>query len=361
MFRSPAKRVWTGFALISVATLARAQKPTAIPLVPAADWSVLSTSKADLNTIRQFGGEPAVEREYGVVSVQIRNCRLGGRTLSVLVEPSPDPSSAYGLLTFYRTETMAPVAGLPFAFLGSDGALLAHGRNFFRVPRVTGAGFSDNDLSALLFILGNSRLQGEKPLVLPAALPQPGLVPGSEKYLLGEEAARRALPGFRTDLLGFSLGAEVQSGMYSTGTGRATVLAINYPTPQISRAKFGELEKTLGLNQDRGGESTYGKRLGSFVIVVLNAGTPAIGKGLVDMFAFSGQITQNEPYLGDKPVVVQMAELIVANIIFVLILAGIAIGSGFIFYLSREFAKKWLPKTQWGAQDEATIITLKLS
>ena len=47
--------------------------------------------------------------------------------------------------------------------------------------------------------------------------------------------------------------------------------------------------------------------------------------------------------------------------IFVLILSGIAIGGGVLFYLSREFAKRWLPQTQWGAQDNATIITLKLN
>lgn len=363
MFRSRAKRVWTCFTLISLAPLARAQMPNAIPLVPAADWSVVSTSKANLDTVRQYGGDPAVDREYGVTLVEIRICRLGNRSVGVLVEPSTDPSTAYGLLTFYRSETMTPVAGMPLAYLASDSAILAHGRNFFRVPRspATGAGYSDNELTALLFILGNSRFHGEKPIILPATLPQAGLVPGSEKYLLGEEAARRSLPGFRTDLLGFSYGAEIQSGIYSVGKGHATVLAIDYPTPQISRVKFRELEKTLDLNQDRGPASTFGKRLGSFVILVLNAETPSNAKGLEDKFNFSDQITENEPYYGDKPIVIQMAELVVANIIFVLILAGIAIGGGIVFYLSREFAKKWLPGTRWGAQDDATIITLKLS
>jgi uncharacterized protein DUF6599 len=363
MFRIRAKWLWTGFALISLAPVARAQKPSAIPLVPAADWSVVSTSKADLDTIRQYGGDPAIEREYGVTSVEIRNCHLGDRTVDVVVEASPDASNAYGLLTFYRTETMTPVAGLPLAFMGNDGALLAHGRNFFRVPRPTGTGasISDHDLSALLFILGRPGVGGEKPLILPASLPQKGLVPGSEKYLLGEEAARRALPGFRTDLLGFSAGAEVQLGKYSIGKGRATVLAINYPTPQFSRAKFGEMEKLLALNQDRGPESTYGRRLGSFVIMVLNADSRPTAKSLEDMFMISGQVTENERYLSPKTIVIQMAELVVANMIFVLILAGIAIGGGFVFYFSRELAKKWLPSTQWGAKDDATIITLKLS
>src|SRR5258708_34576223 len=126
MFRSPAKRLWTGFALISLAPLATAQKPTAIPLVPAADWGVLSTSKADLDAIRQYGGEPAVDREYGVTSVEIRNCRLSGKTVGVVVEASPDDSHAYGLLTFYRTETMTPVRGVPLACPGTDGPLSAH-------------------------------------------------------------------------------------------------------------------------------------------------------------------------------------------------------------------------------------------
>ena len=37
---------------------------------------------------------------------------------------------------------------------------------------------------------------------------------GSEKYLLGLEAAKRVLPSFRTDLIGFDQGAEVQLGQY---------------------------------------------------------------------------------------------------------------------------------------------------
>lgn len=363
MFRTSAKRLWTGFALISLAPLARAQKPTAISLIPAANWSVVSTSKADLNAIVQYGGDPVVEREYGVTSIEIRNCRLDDQAVSVVVETSPDPSYAYGLLTFYRSETMAPVPGIPFAFMGSEGALLAHGRTFFRVPRLSsaGTGIPDKDLSALLFILGSSRAGGDGPLNLPASLPQKGLLPGSEKYLLGEESAKRVLPGFHTDLIGFSTGAEVQLGSYEVGKGRATVMAINYPTPQISRAKFGQLENLLALNHDRGPESVYGVRLGSFVIMVLNADSALTAKNLEDRFSISGQITENERYLGDKPIVVQMAELILANMIFVLILAGIAIGGGVLFYLSREFAKRWLPKTQWGAQDDATIITLKLS
>src|SRR5579859_163485 len=363
MQRVPAKWAWPCFALIILAPLSMAQKPAAVSLIPTADWRVLSSRKADLDIVREFGGDPSVDREYGVSALEIRTCKLGDKNLDVIVEPSADATAAYGLLTFYQNATMTPVAGLPLAWAGPEGALMARGRYFFRLPRhaAPASNFSDNDLRALLFILANSHPPGQSSANLPDALPQRGLIPGSEKYLLGEEAARRVLPSFPTNLIGFSMGAEVQVGDYSTGNNHARVMVIAYPTPQIARAKFGEMGNILGINQDRGPNSTFGKRLGSYLILVLNTQSPVTAKPLLDMFSESGQIIQNERDPGAKSIPVQMGELILANMIFVLILSGIAIGGGILFYLSREFAKRWLPQTQWGAQDEATIITLKLS
>ena len=80
-------------------------------------------------------------------------------------------------------------------------------------------------------------------------MPQKGLVSGSEKYLMGLEAAKRVLPSFRTDLIGFEQGAEVQLGQYETGKSTSTLVSISYPTPQIARIRFGALSNFLGLNQ----------------------------------------------------------------------------------------------------------------
>ena len=117
---------------------------------------------------------------------------------------------------------------------------------------------------------------------LPPALPSTGLIPGSEKYLLGPEASRRVLrPGFNTGLIDFSRGAEAALAQYRTGAAsgggsdqigrRATILAITYPTPQIAQERFGAMQKALGINQGRGANSVYGKRRGSFVILAFNA------------------------------------------------------------------------------------------
>ncbi len=360
MLRLPAKRLAACFALIALAPLANAQKPSAISLISPSDWLVASSIKTELDVVRDYAGEPAVDREYGVKSVEIRTYQSGSRSVKVLIEPSADPSAAYGLVTFYRKESMPQVGGVPLAYMGSDGALLARGPFFFRIPRAA-ADNSDSDLKAIVLILANSHTPGEAKVTLPDALPHQGLVLGTEKYLLGEEAARRVLPYFRTDLLGFDQGAEVQSGNYKVGIGRATLLVIEYPTPQMSRARFGEMEKALALNQDHGPGSTYGRRLGSYVILVLNSGTQATAKSLMDVFKESGQITQHQPNITAKSVVIQMGQLILANLIFVMILGGIAVGGGIAFFLAHEFFKRWLPNTQWGSPDEATIIRLKLN
>lgn len=360
-----AKRLGLCFAVLALAPLARGQqKPSAIPLVPAADWQLVSSRTADVETVGQFGGDPAIEREYGVEALEVRSYRLESTSVEVGVEATPDASTAFGLFTYYRTEQMAPISGMPLAALARDGGLMARGRYFFRIPRPaeTASKLSDNDLRALMFLLAASRPTGGQNASLPDSLPRNGLIPGTEKYLLGPEAARHAIPTFRTDLIGFSQGAEVQMGSYSeAGGGRATVLAITYPTPQIARARYGEMESILGLNQERGPGSVFGKRLASFVIIVMDANSAATAKSLTDAFTLSGRVVENERYPGDKPITVQVVELIVNNLLFVFILSGIGIGGGLLVFISKRLARKWFPDSPWVEPEDGSLTVLKLT
>lgn len=361
-----AKRLGLCFAVLALAPLARGQqKPSAIPLVPTADWQLVSSRTADVETVRQFGGDPAIEREYGVESLEIRSYELGGSTAEAVVEASPDTTTAYGLLTYYATGEITLSPGLARFFLGHDAALMADRRYFFRIPRGNGTAsrISDSDIDALLFMLVRSYPMAQQDVFLPTdSLPRKGLIAGTEKYLLGPEAARHALPSFRTDLLGFSQGAEVQMGTYVTKDGgRATVLAISYPTPQMARARYGEMESILGLNQERGPGSVFGKRLASFVIIVLDANSAATAKSLTDAFTLSGRVVENEPYPGDKPITVQLMELIVNNLLFVFILSGIGIGGGLLVFILKRLARKWFPDSPWVEPEDGSLTVLKLT
>ncbi len=344
-------------------SVAWSEQPSVIPLVPAANWRLQDSQALELGTIRKWGGDPVVEREYGVKAAELRTYRLNEKATQALLEEAPDTSAAYGLLTYYSTETMTPEKGMELTVSGPAGAFMVRGRFFVRVirPAAPGAELSDNDFRALLIFVGGTGRRSEGPGSLPIPMPAQGLVPGSEKYLLGLEAARRVLPGFRTDLIGFSQGAECQVASYLRANGRVSVIAINYPTPQIARVRFGAMERFLDLNQDRGKTSLYGRRQGSYVFLVSDAESPAAANSLMDEFKVTASISWDRPYPGDKPFALQVVELFLANVALTLILVGGAIVGGILIFLSRKIAAKWFPQSAWGHPDEGSIIRLNLS
>jgi hypothetical protein len=332
------------------------QKSMVMPLVPAANWRRLDSVSLPVSAVSDYGGDPAVEHEYGVRLVELRTYEVHKLLLKVLVEPAADATSAYGLLTFYRTESMTAVKGVDLAYSDAKGSLMARGKNFIRFLRPQDSPLSESDYQALLIFVGGSKGSENAPVPMPAR----NLVPGSEKYLVGLEAAKRVLPSFRTDLIGFEQGAEVQLGEYRTPNGAPTVLAISYPTPQIARIRFGAMSSMLGLNQDRGADSIYGRRQTSYVFMVLGADRSETAKGLMDQFNVEQGVSWDEHYPGKKPFTVQLYQMFVAIFILTASLIGGAIVAGVIFFLSRRFAKKFFPESQWGRSDDDQLIRLDI-
>jgi hypothetical protein len=361
MARPLAKQFALLLALLAVPCAVRGQEHTVIPLIPAANWHLVKSEPLGVDAVRPWGGDPAIEREYGVKTIVHRTYHLGPQTAEVLIEEAADPSAAYGLLTYYQTEAMQPAKGMALTLMGPEGALTVRGRFFIRAARPPGAEISDNNFAALLIFIGGTRPSADGMARLPAALPTQGLVPRSEKYLLGLEAARRVLPEFRNDLIGFPQGAEAQVAEYMAGRVRATVLAINYPTPQIARIRFGAMESFLGINQERGGGSIYGRRSGSFVILVLRSGSATAAKQLMDEFRITSQVSWNERYPGAKSFTLQVIELVLANLLLSFMIGGFGLGGGILIFLSRRVVMKFFPRCEWADPDHETIIRLNLS
>jgi hypothetical protein len=119
------------------------------------------------------------------------------------------------------------------------------------------------------------------------------------------------------------------------------------------------MEAALSINQDRGTDSVYGKRKGSFVILAMNAQPDAVSR-LLSLFNVSAQVSWDQRYPGKKPVVWQMVELVLANFFLAFILAGMAVVGGIVIALSRRAAGKWFPDWEWGNPDGETLTTLKL-
>jgi len=340
-----------------------AQERSVVPLIPAANWRVVGSQKVGLETVGKWGGDPSIEREYGVLSLTERTYQLDSHTAQAVLEETPDASSAYGLLTFYQTETMSPDKAMGLTVVGPRVALLARGRVFIRVDRPEAYPLSDSDFHALLIFIGGIRSASESMLGLPASLPAAGRIPCSEKYLLGPEAARRVLPSFTPELIGFAQGAEAQVASYLNGPGENSstrLLLISYPNPQIARERYGNIEKSGGLNQERGAESSYGARDGAFVLIVLNSKSRVLANRLLDRFKVSMQVSWDQRPPAHEPIVVQLAKLVLGNMLLVLILVIFALVGGVLVFVFKRLSAKWFPDSSWAHSDDGQIISLGL-
>jgi hypothetical protein len=362
MARIFSKHAWLVAVLTVLPLYCSAQeKPFVMPLVPAADWRQVDSHPLRLPAVSQYGGDPAVEQEYGVKTLEFRTYQLGKTRTQVVVEPTPDATSAYGLLTFYQTPAMTPAKDIQLAVGDANETIMARGDNFIRFLRSKDASPSESDYQALLMFVGGSKPSLNAMRSLPSPMPSKGLLPGSEKYLLGLEAAKRVLPSFRTDLIGFEQGAEVQLGQYETDKGTSTLVSISYPTPQIARVRFGSLSNFLGINRDLGADSVYGKRHGSYVFLALNARNAGTASALMDQFQVTEGVSWDQRYNSERSFTMQLIHMILAILLLTTFLIGGCILAGVLFFLSRRMAAKFFPNSQWGHSDEDQLIRLNLN
>lgn len=359
-----AKHVLMAAALLSLPFSSLAQnKTTVVPVVPAANWRQVNSQPLPLSSVNNYGGDAAIEHEYGVKGLELRTYQLGSsakRQIQVLVEPAGDATSVYGLLTFYQTPESKPEDGMQLAVSDSHGTLMARGNNFLRFLHDGESPVSAKDYQALLNYVGGSKPSGSALKSLPPSMPTKGLIPGTEKYLLGLEAAKRVLPDFRTDLIGFNQSAEAQLGQYKTEKGTATLLSISYPTPKIARVRFGALTNFLGLNRVDRGASAFGVRRGSYVFLALNAGDQQTADGLLGLFQVTQGVSWDQKYVSERSFTLQLVHMMLAIFLLTAFLIAACVVVGLLFFFSKRLAAKFFPDSQWGRTDEDQLIRLNL-
>ena len=352
---------YIGMVLLVLASVpdGRAQDRVVVPLISTSDWRLVRTEAPDPSALARFTPDPAVDREYGVQKLELRHYQLGARMAEALLKEAPDPTAAYGLLTYYRTEDVTPEKGLDWVFIGPSSALMERGRVCIHVRAAEGSELTRAELRSLLIAIGGARLSREEADSFPAPLPAPGLIPHTEKYLLGLETARRVLPSFRTDLIGFTQGAEARVGTYSTAAGNSTVLAVNYPTPQVARIRFGAMESLLRINMENAPGAIYGKRGGSFVFLVLNS-TSGEAEKLLKQFQVQSDVSWNERPPEPERFAMDLAKLILSIIILVIVIVTISVVTGVLMVLSRRVARRFFPDSEWANPERDRVIRLNL-
>lgn len=345
--------------LASSAAMAGAQNTTILNLASLPKWQVQESQNVSFSNVSQWGVQPSVDREYGVTRVEIRTYRKGSQTLQTVIEKAADPSSAYGLLTFYQNGSMKPEKGMKLTAVGPDQALMSRGVFFIRVLRPPRVKMSAEEFRSALIAIAGAAPSANSMALLPPSLPPRGIINGSLKYVLGPVAMQKAIPSFPPNLVGFKQGAELQAAAYRYNGQPVRLILISYPTNVIARARYSAMVRTLGINQKQGTGALYGKNKGSYVLLVQNARSEEIAGRLMDRLTIEQQVSWDQAPPG-KPVAVQMVHLILGNIILVVVLVGGAIFTGILLVASRRLAAKWFPHSDWAQGYEGSIIQLNL-
>lgn len=343
--------------LASSAVLYGAQRTTIVNLASLPKWQVQKSRNVSLNDVRQWGVQPPVDREYGVNKVEIRTYGKDNQTIETMVEKTPDPSSAYGLLTFYQNESMKAEKGMKLTAVGHEQALMARGAFFVRAMRPPK--MSDDKFRSVLIAIAGAAPSANTMGLLPPSLPPKEMIPGSHKYILGPMAMHQAVPSLPANLVGFQMGAELQAAAYRLNGKQVTLVFISYPTSAIARQRFAALEKTLGVNHKSGAGAIYGRLQRSYILLVQDAQTKEVATSLMSRLKIEQQVSWDQPPPG-KPVTVQMFHLILGNIILVFLLVGLAVLAGLLLVASRRVAARWFPHSDWARGYEDSIIRLNL-
>lgn len=346
-------------SLFAALPLPAAKKSVVIPLVSTSSWQLQSSTSAPANSLAQYGDQAAINQELGVQSAVRRTYRRGNVRADAIFEKAADPSSAYSLYTLYQDPDMRAVPGVALAMADSQQAVMARGRYFIRVLRPSNPGLSSEGFRSLLTAIGGAKLSAENLQSLPAGLPRRGLLPESQKYLLGVASARSVLPTFPVELIGFEKGAEAELGTYVSGNQRLRLLEIDYPTPQIAQVAFKKLGEAVKVNQPRGSDSVYGRQDGSYALVVLNAGSAAAASRLLGQLKVAQSLTWSPKYKKDSTAY-ELVLLLMANGELVLIIVGLAIPCGILIYVTKRLVAKHFPDSLLSRVNGDDMIHLNL-
>jgi len=365
------KRFFQLLALLTVALIpgylgfaAEPAKAPAPPILPKefAGWNK-ATVQASTDPAAADPINATVLREYGFTSFERAVYkRSDGRQIAVKAACFSDAAGSYGAFTFYKLPEMLREE------FGDQGASLNQRILFYRgntlveaqLDRITAMTAAE-----LRELAGDLSLPGgpERNLpTLPQYLPKQAYVKNSAKYVLGPTALTAAGSPLPVDLVQFGRGAEVAEGKYSTSRGTATLMLIEYPTPQIA-AERSRVFEALNQNPPAAADDTLAapfniKRSGPIVVLVAGQISSGEAKSLLASINYDADVTWNENTLLDKKD--NVANLLVNVVFLIAILLGLALVIGVAFGGVRLLVKRLLPGRVFDRSEDLELIQLKL-
>jgi hypothetical protein len=188
---------------------------------------------------------------------------------------------------------------------------LIHFGNY--VVRLEGNVPQQDTIELMLAYLPRVRVTPDPPVLKFA--PAEGVVPGSEKHILGPIALARLAPEISPSTAGFHFGSEAHYAEYMTSGESVRMLIFSYPTPQMARVQAEQFYMLDGV---------VAKRTGPMIAAVIKAPSPDEAERLVAKVRYQAEVTLDyrEPGRHDNLGTLILDVFILCGILVLLCIAG---------------------------------------
>ncbi|MGH9516504.1 MAG: DUF6599 family protein [Terriglobales bacterium] len=350
--------LWLLIAAAGACFAAGTTTPPAVLPQAFGGWHLVGAAQNSTNSDAADPTNAALLKEYGFKDFEGGTySRADGRKLKIKAARFEDASGAYGAFTFYKMPQMLNEK------IGDQGASLNERVLFYRGNILVDAVFQQlsamsaaelRELAEALPRPGGSiaNLPG-----LPAYLPKESYIRNTAKYIVGPVALEADQAPLPVKYVDFSKGAEVVLGAYNLYGARATLMLINYPTPQIADIQLKEIESARQAHQLD--SIVTAKRTGPILVLASGSVSSGDAKSLVSDVNYDADVTWNERTNFTRRD--NAANLIVGVILLAAIVCGISIVAGIAFGGFRVAMKRLLPGRVFDRPEDIEFISLHLS
>jgi hypothetical protein len=315
-----------------------------------------NTSVAPVQAIP--AGSPILA-EYAWKSTESASYGDGSQGIGVVLFAMQDPSGAYGLYSYLRTQDMARANLTDHSSISSERALVLAGDLVLDI-RGKNLAKAEPQLRALVAAVEPKAHDGALP-ILGQFLPQKNMVERTDRYILGPQALNELFPGGLGDSLGFRSHAEAELAHYRVGGRDATLLVVDFPTDQLASRQLAELQKNFnvnGANPANGGPVLFAKRSATLLAIVSGASSQAEANTLLDQIQLESDRSWNEPTFQFKEPRIEM--MIVGSIIGAGTICMFALIAGISFGGLRLVVKRLMPGKVFDTKRHLQVLQLGL-
>jgi len=347
-----------------------AVSPTSVLPPEFAGWQVKGAVARSDDPAAADAANAPVLKEYGFQRLEkAAYTRDDGRNLVIKAAVFADASGAYGAFTYYCSDEMGE------GTIGGQAAFLNNRVLFYQGNVLVDAVFdrmsvmSAAQLRELAGLLpqaeGNKRNPPSLPTYLPKRAFQKNFEKNTTKYILGPVALDRVgspLPGSMVD---FKSGAEVVMGKYAAAVGDATLMLIEYPTPQIAAERLRQIEAAHQITEQQPGVASmvdvgpfFDARTGPIVVIAAGPLSKSEARSLMSSISYEADVTWNEnTYVSKKD---NLANFLFNAIVLCGIVVGLALVAGIAFGGLRIIVKRIFPDSVFDRREAMEIISLHL-